>query len=571
MAISIGASAFCALGVGLFGTYSSVTQEKQDEAAVVFAAAKDAVVTVETDADIGSGFAIGDGTLIATCYHVIDGASYVRIKIDGVAVHSVHSFDAERDIAILKVSPALPVRIKLSTIEALQPGTKVFVIGTPLGFLTQSVSEGIVSGTRTTEGRALLQVTAPVSPGSSGSPVLTKNGEAVGMIVSTISEGQSLNFAIFAHAIKDVLARNNGYAIGARLPVSRLQDLVSQLWWDSTLSAEIELLSAGDQAADVLLARLGLITREGQDSRRLLLGQAGPLARLLGQLAEKRAVPLLVTALERIEIAPVKNMGTPWVFDPIQEISMALGRLGDSSAVPALLNVSKRQIQIDYEGPDERSTKWNSDMVIARLEGICFAAISRLDPYNADLRAHIEKRLRELKSRRPFIGAAAALAGIRDGRVVTALIEVLADPQSLGRPDAAIGLGFCGDLRAVGPLITALTDEAESVRNHAARALGILGDERAVVPLIRTLSDAEPFVRSSAAEALGLLGDKRATVPLTNALRDRNPIGAGMSAVRALTRLRDKVALPALKDFLREGDPSLRKFVEDAIRLIERR
>src|SRR5262245_33892290 len=82
-------------------------------------------------------------------------------------------------------------------------------IGTPEG-LEQTVSTGIVSGRRLMpEGYALLQTTAPVSHGSSGGPLLNREGKAIGIITSFLTEGQNLNFAIpinYVRGIVDSLA-----------------------------------------------------------------------------------------------------------------------------------------------------------------------------------------------------------------------------------------------------------------------------------------------------------------------------------------------------------------------------
>jgi serine protease Do len=72
----------------------------------------------------------------------------------------------------------------------------VIVIGSPLGSLSGTVSDGIVAAIR--HGGDLIQITAPISHGSSGSPVLNDQGKLTGVAVAGIEEGQNLNFAISA-------------------------------------------------------------------------------------------------------------------------------------------------------------------------------------------------------------------------------------------------------------------------------------------------------------------------------------------------------------------------------------
>jgi tetratricopeptide (TPR) repeat protein len=83
-------------------------------------------------------------------------------------------------------------------------GERVFVIGTPLGY-GQTVSDGIVSAVRNIEPYGqVIQITAPISPGSSGSPVFNMRGEVIGVAISQVVDGQNLNFAIPAERIQSL-------------------------------------------------------------------------------------------------------------------------------------------------------------------------------------------------------------------------------------------------------------------------------------------------------------------------------------------------------------------------------
>lgn len=85
--------------------------------------------------------------------------------------------------------------IPLHTEVPLSIGSKVFCIGNPLG-LSHTLSEGIVSGYRKKDGIGMIQITAPISPGSSGGPVLTDTGRALGIVTASRVEGQNINFAV---------------------------------------------------------------------------------------------------------------------------------------------------------------------------------------------------------------------------------------------------------------------------------------------------------------------------------------------------------------------------------------
>jgi hypothetical protein len=154
-------------------------------------------VTIETDNGIGSGFFVAPN-IIATNFHVIDNTeeaycynsnSSVRHKIDGYL-----AVDKNIDLVLLKVSSFNMPAVKFSPSQVVV-GQKLFVIGSPKG-LPATISDGIVSALRDFDGNKLIQMTAPISPGSSGGPVLNSNGELVGISVSQMRDGQNLNFGI---------------------------------------------------------------------------------------------------------------------------------------------------------------------------------------------------------------------------------------------------------------------------------------------------------------------------------------------------------------------------------------
>jgi tetratricopeptide (TPR) repeat protein len=76
----------------------------------------------------------------------------------------------------------------------------VFAIGNPRG-LEKSISTGVLSGVRTVDKRELIQITTPISPGSSGGPVFDSSGKVIGVAVGSLEEGQNLNFAVPASAV----------------------------------------------------------------------------------------------------------------------------------------------------------------------------------------------------------------------------------------------------------------------------------------------------------------------------------------------------------------------------------
>lgn len=146
----------------------------------------------------GSGFFISRDT-VATNAHVVQGAAraYARrigdkIKYD---VKSIVALDEARDLALLQLDNVIGTPLKLGDSDRLAVGDEVFAVGNPQG-LEGTFSQGIVSGVRDVSGTSLLQITAPISPGSSGGPVLNSQAEVVGIAVATFRGGQNLNFAV---------------------------------------------------------------------------------------------------------------------------------------------------------------------------------------------------------------------------------------------------------------------------------------------------------------------------------------------------------------------------------------
>ncbi|HUQ32148.1 MAG TPA: tetratricopeptide repeat protein, partial [Pyrinomonadaceae bacterium] len=161
-----------------------------------------AIVTYDAKGDRlsrGSGFFTASDRVI-TNRHVLEGAFKAEIHtVDDLAygVKGVLAVDGEGDIALLQVDIPPRMASPLNVVRTSpQEGESIVVIGNPLG-LEGSISNGIVSAVRDIPnfGR-IIQITAPISPGSSGSPVVNMRGEVIGVATLQLSDGQSLNFAV---------------------------------------------------------------------------------------------------------------------------------------------------------------------------------------------------------------------------------------------------------------------------------------------------------------------------------------------------------------------------------------
>ena len=157
----------------------------------------------------GSGFFVSKEGHMVTSGHVLRGARRAEVRTtDGktYGISKALAEDREGDLILLSVDiPAESVHpIPLAT-GLPEVGERVIVIGTPFG-LEKTVSDGIVSAVREIPGFGnIVQVTAPISQGSSGSPIIDMKGEVIGVVTFFVVAGQNLNFAIPAVRIAKLL------------------------------------------------------------------------------------------------------------------------------------------------------------------------------------------------------------------------------------------------------------------------------------------------------------------------------------------------------------------------------
>jgi tetratricopeptide (TPR) repeat protein len=178
----------------------------------------------------GSGFCIAAGRIV-TNNHVITGAVRITIRLatgGTYAVKRVSVADKELDLAILETGLDISQIAPLQLTSALpREGERLFVVSNPEG-LSGSVSDGIVSAIRRfADGSILVQITAPISHGSSGGPVLNMKGQVIGVAVGSFKAGQNLNFMIPSAAVARLSARISASA--ASVPKIEPKNLPSEV------------------------------------------------------------------------------------------------------------------------------------------------------------------------------------------------------------------------------------------------------------------------------------------------------------------------------------------------------
>lgn len=167
--------------------------------AQIAARALPAVVTMRTAQSLGTGFVVRSDGWIATNLHVVVGGPRVRVTLrDGRELDVVEVLAASPayDLALVRVDAKGLPTLSLGDSDAMRPGDSIVAIGNPMG-LEDTVSNGLVSGRRKIDAKLeVLQVSAPISPGSSGGPLINERGEVIGIATRVMEEGQNLNFAV---------------------------------------------------------------------------------------------------------------------------------------------------------------------------------------------------------------------------------------------------------------------------------------------------------------------------------------------------------------------------------------
>ena len=193
----------------------------------------------------GSGFFVHTGH-VATNWHVVKHGDRTEVVSNSGESSSVRvvTYYPDIDFALLELAePATSARYLRMHPGRPALGSRVYAIGGPLGLMF-SVSEGIVSSiSREIAGQSFLQFTSPVSPGSSGGPVVNRDGEVIGVVTWQLSQGQNLNFAIPASQLAPLLIDMPTVADLRALDAAEQDRVIYQL----TGQGQIDLAQQGQQ------------------------------------------------------------------------------------------------------------------------------------------------------------------------------------------------------------------------------------------------------------------------------------------------------------------------------------
>lgn len=210
-------------GIGIFFAILAATAAGAVELTPVVEKIQPAVVTLVTydihrqKSGFGSGFFVdGDGHLV-TNFHVMDGAYFAEVR-----THAGETFPVVRVVAENREADLIKVRIDIpkerrrwlqlsGTLPSI--AEQIVVVGSPMG-LDQTVSEGIVSAIRDMPGIGkFFQISAPISRGSSGGPVVNMDGQVIGIVTFMMRFGQNLNFAVSAEGVAGLTPEGIGKTV----------------------------------------------------------------------------------------------------------------------------------------------------------------------------------------------------------------------------------------------------------------------------------------------------------------------------------------------------------------------
>ena len=185
----------------------SIKVKSQDFTAIIDDVIQ-SVVSVGTNKGLGSGAVIDDRGFIVTNYHVVDGASIIRISTYDNKVYdaALIGYNDVADVAVLKVDALLP-NLGFGDSDDVQVGERVIALGNPAG-LSFTVTEGIVSAVHRKGPNNLgiyLQTDVPINPGNSGGPLVDANSRIVGINNFKVGGFEGLGFAIESNTVKQAV------------------------------------------------------------------------------------------------------------------------------------------------------------------------------------------------------------------------------------------------------------------------------------------------------------------------------------------------------------------------------
>jgi WD40 repeat protein len=187
--------------------------------------------TTEGGVGQGTGFLVSPNGMVVTNQHVIAGAASIKVRLlnSRIAVAGrVVCSDPAKDLAILKIGGSNYPTVRLGEAGRVGVGAHLYVIGNPQG-LENTITDGLLSARRYWDSHQLLQISAPISPGSSGSPVFDSGGRVIGVAMAILMGGQNLNLAVPINDVRQLMQGQTRRALVATRPRRAVRHVGSRL------------------------------------------------------------------------------------------------------------------------------------------------------------------------------------------------------------------------------------------------------------------------------------------------------------------------------------------------------
>jgi serine protease Do len=184
----------------------------------------------------GSGFIIDSSGKVVTNFHVIDGAHSGKVRLIDASEYQIEyvlGYNKSRDIAILKIDVSGLPTVKLGDSVNIANGEKILAIGSPFG-LDNTISDGLISNkNRIVNDHSFIQISAPISSGSSGGALLNYYGEVIGVTTASYIDGQNINLAVPINDLSKI-------PTNAKLSLADIYEIEHMIYYnDATYEGEI--------------------------------------------------------------------------------------------------------------------------------------------------------------------------------------------------------------------------------------------------------------------------------------------------------------------------------------------
>jgi hypothetical protein len=365
----------------LFVSLSTVarTYTQESDAAKIYSQSSKSVLLIfvkSADSKIGAqgtGFLVEGGKIITNKHVIRDGTAL--IDLGGVRIPaSVESTDDLNDIAILTVAAEISAEPLAFADKIPPPGTSVFAIGNPRG-LEKSISNGVVSGIRTIGKRELIQITTPISPGSSGGPVFDSSGKVIGVTVGSIEDGQNLNFAVPASAVIKLLRGQSLQSADFSTLVDAIQSLVEKRK-ELKYSDDADSPFQKDQS-EIKSAVSAAIERAAKEDAPALLrvsdqfsGSFYPGEGDIAVSAAERALRLAPSSAGNLALAKALNFRAAFLSEPTDaDQKKTLLEQAEKAAHQAISLTKQPSAEMNYwlgDTPEARGSHQDADAALKR-------------------------------------------------------------------------------------------------------------------------------------------------------------------------------------------------------------